>query len=91
MNELTDKAFFSIPRKTIEFIAEECVKIIDKKKTIDPKKETKTYTTAQVATLLHRSKTTIQRHCEKGILPATKPGKSWIVTEDGLNEYLKKN
>ena len=47
MNELTDKAFFSIPRETIEFIAEECVKIIDKKKTIDPKKETKTYTTAQ--------------------------------------------
>ena len=91
MSEYAEKAIFSIPREAIEFIAAECVKIIDKKKTVDPRKETKTYTTAQVAKLLHRSKTTIQRHCEKGILAATKPGKSWIVTEDGLNEYLKKN
>lgn len=85
------EVFFNIPRETIEFIAAECVKIIDKKKTVNPERKTKTYTTAQIAKLLHRSKTTIQRHCEKGILIATKPGKSWIITEDNLNEYLEKN
>ena len=87
MSETTKVDFLGVTREQLIHIAEECAKIMDKKKTISQE----TYTTTQIAKRLHLCKTTVQRHCEKGILPATKPGKSWIITQDGLDEYLKQN
>ncbi|QRE03545.1 helix-turn-helix domain-containing protein [Flavobacterium psychrophilum] len=51
---------------------------------------TKNYTCKQVAFLTNLSKATVQRHCEKGIIEASKTGKSWIITTQSLNKYIGK-
>lgn len=34
---------------------------------------------------------TIRRHCRNGVLKASKSGKSFLITEENLNQYLLKN
>jgi len=78
--------------KAIKKIAKECAKILEGNTIeIAQIKTPKTYSTKQVAAITHKSKATIQRHCEKGILEANKPGKSWIITDENLKNYISKN
>lgn len=46
------------------------------------------YTTEEVATLLSVSKQTIQNHIASGLLKANKPGKSYIISHQNLEDYV---
>ena len=79
----------TLSEENIKDIALECAKIMGLEG-VDPKMlNIKTYTTKEVAGMLNKSQATIQRHCEKGLLEATKPSKSWIITLENLNTYIK--
>lgn len=72
-------------------IALECAKIMQSEVKDAEVVEVTTYTTTQVANMLNKSQSTIQRHCESGLLEASKPSKSWIITKENLDKYLKQN
>lgn len=42
----------------------------------------------EVAAMLNVSDRTVSRHIEDGKLPASKPGRSYVITIDDLAEYL---
>lgn len=46
------------------------------------------YNVEEVSKITSQHKTTILRHIENGILKATKPGKSHIITQTNLNNYI---
>ena len=48
-------------------------------------------TVAEVAELLRVSKMTVYRLVHGGELPAVRVGRSFRVTEDDVNEYLRKS
>ena len=48
-------------------------------------------TAAEVAERLRTSPDTILRECRNGALRATKPNRSWLITEEAVAEYLAKN
>ena len=47
------------------------------------------YTTEEVANLLGTSQQTIQNHIAKGLLQASKPGKSYIISQKQLEDYVE--
>lgn len=49
------------------------------------------YSTEEVAALLSTSKQTIQNHISKGLLKANKPGKSYIISQKQLEDYVNNN
>lgn len=49
------------------------------------------YTTEEVAKILSTSKQTIQSHIAKGLLKANKPGKSYIISQKQLEDYVNNN
>jgi|TARA_Y100000310_G_C20704425_1_gene834094 excisionase family DNA binding protein len=49
------------------------------------------YTTKEAADLLKVSKQTIQNHILKGLLKASKPGKSYIISKKQLEDYVNNN
>lgn len=49
------------------------------------------YTTKEAAKLLKVSKQTIQNHILKGLLKASKPGKSYIISKKQLEDYVNNN
>ncbi len=55
------------------------------------KKETlskaSTFNVQEVANIVGKHPTTILHHIKNNILKATKPGKSWIVSQKALNDY----
>lgn len=75
----------------IKKIAKECAKIMQTEVKDPEVVKVVTYTTTQVAQMLNKSQATIQRHCENGLIEATKPSKSWIITEENLTKYLSKD
>ena len=48
-------------------------------------------TVAEVATVMRVSKMTVYRLVHGGELPAVRVGRSFRVTEDDVNEYLRKS
>lgn len=53
--------------------------------------EAKFLTVAEVATTMRVSKMTVYRLVHGGELPALRVGRSFRVTEEDVNEYLKKS
>ena len=51
--------------------------------------EVKFLTVAEVATVMRVSKMTVYRLVHNGELPAVRVGRSFRVSEDDVNEYLK--
>jgi excisionase family DNA binding protein len=49
----------------------------------------KQYSIKNVCDITKKGKQTIGAHIKKGLLKATKPGKSWIITHESLMDYLK--
>lgn len=49
------------------------------------------FTTQEAAEILKVSKQTIQNHIAKGLLKASKPGKSYIISLKQLEEYVNSN
>lgn len=43
----------------------------------------------EVAQILHHSEYTVMGYCRKGILPAVKIGRRWLVPEDRLAEWIE--
>ena len=56
-----------------------------------PLAELRFLTVAEVATLMRVSKMTVYRLVHGGTLPAVRVGRSFRVTEDDVNEYLRKS
>lgn len=50
----------------------------------------KILTVEEVAKILKVNKFTIYRHIQKGIIPAISIGGNWRISEEELNEWLKK-
>jgi len=48
------------------------------------------YTLDQAAEIIHVSKRTLFNYINKGMFPATKVGKSWLITEEKLREFVEK-
>ncbi|MBS41767.1 MAG: excisionase [Nocardioides sp.] len=48
-------------------------------------------TIAEVATMMRVSKMTVYRLVHSGELPAVRVGRSFRVTEDDVNDYLRKS
>ncbi|MBA2772986.1 MAG: helix-turn-helix domain-containing protein [Nocardioidaceae bacterium] len=57
----------------------------------DPLSEVKFLTVAEVATAMRVSKMTVYRLVHAGELPAVRVGRSFRVTEEAVNEYLRKS
>ncbi len=53
--------------------------------------EVKFLTVAEVAATMRVSKMTVYRLVHNGELPAVRVGRSFRVTEDDVNEYLRKS
>ena len=53
--------------------------------------EVKFLTVAEVAATMRVSKMTVYRLVHSGELPAVRVGRSFRVTEDDVNEYLRKS
>ena len=53
--------------------------------------EVKFLTVAEVAAMMRVSKMTVYRLVHNGELPAVRVGRSFRVTEDDVNEYLRKS
>ena len=53
--------------------------------------EVKFLTVAEVAATMRVSKMTVYRLVHNGDLPAVRVGRSFRVTEDDVNEYLRKS
>ena len=53
--------------------------------------EVKFLTVAEVAAMMRVSKMTVYRLVHGGELPAVRVGRSFRVTEDDVNEYLRKS
>ena len=53
--------------------------------------EVKFLTVAEVASVMRVSKMTVYRLVHSGELPAVRVGRSFRVTEDDVNEYLRKS
>ena len=77
----------NLPPETIKQIAEQCARIMVQDHQVVSGEEPNNYTTKEVAYLLNKSTATIQRHCDQGIMEATKRGKSWIITKENLKTY----
>ncbi len=56
----------------------------------DPLSDVRFLTVAEVATAMRVSKMTVYRLVHSGELPAVRVGRSFRVTEDAVNEYLRK-
>ena len=56
-----------------------------------PLAEVKVLTVAEVATAMRVSKMTVYRLVHGGELPAVRVGRSFRVTEEDVNEYLRKS
>lgn len=48
------------------------------------------YTTKQLAEKLGLKQKTVQKYCQLGYIKAIKIGRDWLITEEQLQEYLKK-
>ena len=72
-----------------EFIAAFQARIEAQKRDKKPE-EPPTYTVAQVSEKRYLSEYVIRRHIREGKLEAHKEpgGKSWIITEEAMNDYL---
>lgn len=53
--------------------------------------EVKFLTVAEVAAVMRVSKMTVYRLVHSGVLPAVRVGRSFRVSEDDVNEYLRKS
>lgn len=47
-----------------------------------------TFSVDEVAKMVNKHKSTILRHIKKGILKASKPGETYIITQKSLNNYI---
>ena len=56
-----------------------------------PLNEVKFLTVAEVASVMRVSKMTVYRLVHNGELPAVRVGRSFRVTEEDVNEYLRKS
>ena len=56
-----------------------------------PLSDVRFLTVAEVATIMRVSKMTVYRLVHSGELPAVRVGRSFRVTEDDVNEYLRKS
>lgn len=73
---------------------EEIVKRVKAKDNKKPNKAVtplKTYTLSEVAKILKVGNTTVVRHIKNGLIKATKPGQSYIITHENLTQYLNNN
>lgn len=52
-------------------------------------KKPKFYTVKEVSNLVKSTKSTITRHINLGLLKASKPGGTFIISEEDLEEYIK--
>jgi len=48
------------------------------------------YTLDQAAEIIHVSKRTLFNYIKAGIFPAVKVGKSWLITEEKLRDFVEK-
>lgn len=70
----------------IDAIAE---KVIEKTNNTTPKNDSKLlFTINEVVKMTLRKKDTIYRHIRAGLLIANKSGKSYLITEENLNNYI---
>jgi excisionase family DNA binding protein len=53
--------------------------------------DVKVLTVAEVASMMRVSKMTVYRLVHSGELPAVRVGRSFRVTEDDVNDYLRKS
>lgn len=49
------------------------------------------FTVKEVAVMLNRNHHVISRYCNKGIIKASKIGKSWSIPPESINQYFKSN
>lgn len=54
-------------------------------------KDMMTFSIKEAAKILSKDTTTIYRWCNKGILKATRSGKSWRITQQTLNDHINGN
>lgn len=50
----------------------------------------KTYTTLELEPILHCDKRVLDRKCREGIIPAFKVGRSWVIEENNLQDFIRK-
>jgi len=80
--KLTEKDVKSIAREVAIIQAQ------DKENAKNDEEESKIfYTVNEVAEKVKKAPQTIRYHIDKGLLLATKTGKSWIINETNLNIY----
>ena len=46
------------------------------------------FTVKEIAMRVKKANSTITRHCQIGLLPAHKVGKSWLISKDGYEKYI---
>ena len=74
------------------FVTQVAEKMIELQGPIKKQKEIEAvYTVNQVAKLVEKDPVTIRNHIKAELLIASKPGKSYIITEQNLNKYIKSN
>jgi len=79
---ITPEIIDAIAHRVTELQADDTPSII-------PLKTPLTYTIREVSRITNKSYYTILRHLDKGLLIGKKTGKSWIITQDNLNKYIK--
>jgi len=78
--------------KDVRKIAKIAVEMIDEKNKEPAREKTKqAFTLNEIEDLYSISTQTLARHIRKGLLVASKPGKSYIVYNDNLHNYLNNN
>ena len=69
--------------------------VADKVNRLNPKQHPENtklyYTVKEVANLTEVCKRTIQNHIKAGLLKASKPGKSFLISDANLKKYMKTN
>lgn len=71
-----------------ESLSESLKELLGKKDTLS---KATTFSVKDVAKILGKHTTTVQKHIDKKLLHATKPGKDWIITQKALNDYTNGN
>lgn len=78
-----------LSEENLDAIAEKVVAIQNKNKLPDKPLEEIQYTVNEVAKMSKREAQTVRKHINIGLLIAEKSGKSWLISQNNYNKYIK--
>jgi excisionase family DNA binding protein len=72
-------------------IAERAANICEERSSTKTEEKQKFFTVKQVADLTHSTPWTIRNHIKLGVMEASKTGKSWLITQEQIDNYTNQN